>query len=106
MLLPQHEIRALHGILLRLIERQDLCGTTPDLVRENGFSSINQKERGLASRLGRSCRIDHNIDWSSSYQLLPQASSFFLKVLALRPLRTSALARSSWPLLRGCATEA
>ena len=36
--------------------------------------------------------MDHNTDWSSSYQPLPQASSLFLKVLILRPFRTSALA--------------
>src|SRR3954462_12152789 len=50
--------------------------------------------------------MDHNTDWSSSYQPLLQASNFFLNVLVLRPLRTSALARSACPLLRGCATEA
>ena len=51
-------------------------------------------------------RIDHNMDWSLSCQPLLQASSFFLKVLVLRPLRTSTLARSAWPLFLGCATEA
>ena len=39
-------------------------------------------------------RMDHNTDWSLSSQPLPRASSFFLKVLALRPLRTLALVRS------------
>ena len=51
-------------------------------------------------------RIDRSTDWSSSYRPLPQATSFFLKVLVLRPLRTSALARLAWPLLWGSATEA
>ena len=55
MLLPQQEIRPPHGVLLRSVERQDPCGTTSDLVMENDFSSINQKERGLSSRLGRGC---------------------------------------------------
>ena len=30
--LPQHEIRPPHGVLLRLVERQDPCGATPDLI--------------------------------------------------------------------------
>ena len=55
MLLPQHEVRPPHGVLLRLVERQDPCGATSDLVREDRFSSVDQEERGLSSRLGRGC---------------------------------------------------
>ena len=78
----------------------------PDLVREDRLSSVDEEERGFAFDLVAVVRMDHSTDWSSSYQPLPQASSFFLKVLVLRPFMTLALARSAWPLLRGCATEA
>ena len=40
-LLPQHEVHSLHAVLLHHIKWQDPCGMTPDLVRGNGFSSIN-----------------------------------------------------------------
>ena len=53
--LPQHEVHPLHGVLLRLVERQDLRGVTYELVREDRFGSIDQEERGLSSRLGRGC---------------------------------------------------
>jgi hypothetical protein len=51
-------------------------------------------------------RMDHKMDWRLSNHFLPQALSLALKVLVLCPLRTSALARSAWPLLLGLATEA
>ena len=53
MLLPQHEVCPPHGILQRLIERQDPRGLTLDLVREDRFGSVDQEEGGLSSRLGR-----------------------------------------------------
>src|SRR3954469_25736184 len=53
--LPQHEVHPPHGVLLRLVERQDPCGATPDLVRKDCFGSIDQEERGLPGRLGRGC---------------------------------------------------
>ena len=53
MFLHQHEIRPPHGVLLRLVERQDPCGMMSDLVSEDRFSSIDQEEWGLASWLGR-----------------------------------------------------
>jgi hypothetical protein len=46
-------------------------------------------------------RMDHKMDWRFSNHFLPQASSLALKLLVLSPLRTSALARSAWPLLLG-----
>jgi hypothetical protein len=46
-------------------------------------------------------RMDHRMDWRLSNHFLPQASSLALKLLVLSPLRTSALARSAWPLLLG-----
>ena len=55
MLLPQREVRPPHGILQRLIERQDPRGSTSDLMREDRFGSVNQEEGGLPSRLGRGC---------------------------------------------------
>ena len=104
--LPQQEVHLPRGVLTCLVECQDPRGAMPDLVREDRLYSVDEEERGLASRLVAVVRMDHNMDWSSSYQPLPQASSLFLKVLILRPFRTSALARSAWPLFLGCATEA
>jgi hypothetical protein len=46
-------------------------------------------------------RMDHMMDSRLSNNFLPQASSLALKLLVLSPLRTSALARSAWPLLLG-----
>src|SRR4051812_19833675 len=53
--LPQHKVHPPHGVLLRLVERQDPRGATSDLVREDRFSSVDQEEWGLSSRLGRGC---------------------------------------------------
>src|SRR3954466_4255061 len=53
--LPQDEVHPPHGVLLRLIERQDPRGAMSDLVREDCFGSIDQEERGLPTRLGRGC---------------------------------------------------
>ena len=53
--LPQHEVHPPHGVLLRLVERQDPRGATSDLVREDRFDSVDQEERGFSSRLGRGC---------------------------------------------------
>src|SRR3954462_1691042 len=53
--LPQHEVHPPHGVLLRLVERQDPCGATSDLVREDCFGSVDQEERGLSSRLSCGC---------------------------------------------------
>jgi hypothetical protein len=46
-------------------------------------------------------RMDHKMDWRLSNHFLPQASNLALKLLVFRPLRTSVLARSAWPLLLG-----
>jgi hypothetical protein len=46
-------------------------------------------------------RMNHRMDWRLSKHFLPQASSLALKLFVLSPLRTSALARSAWPLLLG-----
>jgi hypothetical protein len=46
-------------------------------------------------------RMDQRMDWRLSNHFLPQASSLALKLLVFSPLRTSALARSAWPLLQG-----
>src|SRR4051812_22449036 len=54
-LLPQHDVHPPHGILLRLIERQDPYGAMSDLVREDCFGSVDQEERGLPGWLGRGC---------------------------------------------------
>ena len=93
--LPQHEIHPPCGVLLCLIERQDPRGAMLDLVREDCFSSVDEEEWGLALGLVAVVRMDHGMGWSSSCQPLPHVSSFFLKVLVLRPLRTSALAHST-----------
>src|SRR3954462_1755807 len=53
--LPQHEVHPPHGVLLRLVERQDPCGATSDLMREDHFGSVDQEEWSLSSRLGRGC---------------------------------------------------
>src|SRR5664279_5329288 len=65
-------------------------------MRENGVSLV-----ALLDVVQR----DHRTKGSCSIQFFPQVSSLS-KVLALRPRSTSALARSTCPLLRGCATEA
>ena len=61
-LLPQHEVRPPHGVLQRLIERQDPRGTTPDLVREDRFGSVDQEEGGLPVGLVAVVRMDHSTD--------------------------------------------
>ena len=104
--LPLHEIHPPHGVLLRFIERQDPRGVMPDLMREDGFSSVDEEEWSLARWLGGGGADgpQHGLEL-----VVPAPAAGFellLKVLVLRPLRTSALARSAWPLLLGCATKA
>ena len=53
-LLPQHEVHRPHGVLLRFVERQDPCGPTSDLVREDRFGSIDEEEWSITCWLGRS----------------------------------------------------
>ena len=96
--LPQHEIHPPHGVLPRFIKCQDPRGAMLDLVRENRFCFVDEEERGLARWLGGSGADEPQHGLELACQPLPQASIFFLKVLVLRPLRTSALARSAWSL--------
>ena len=69
--LPQHEVHPLHGVLLRFVKRQDSRGAMFDLVREDHLGSVDKEERSFTTGLVAVVRMDHSMDWSSSYQPLP-----------------------------------
>lgn len=92
--------------LTRFVKGQDPRAPMLYLSREDHFCLVGVEEGRLAGGLGRRGAPGPYIDGSSSSQPLPQAVSRFLKLLVLRPLRTTALSRFARPLLRGCATEA
>ena len=104
--LPKHKVHPPHGVLLRLMKRQDPRGAMPDLVRENHFCSADEEEYGLARQLGGGGADgpQHGLELfvpapATGLQLVFEGPSF-------EALQDLLLARSAWLLLRGCATEA
>ena len=60
--LPQHEVHPPCGVLLCLIKRQDPCGAMLDLVREDCFSSVHEKNGVSPIGLVAVVRMDHSTD--------------------------------------------
>ena len=104
--LPQHEVHPPHGVLLRLIKRQDPRGAMLDLMRENRFGYVDKEERGLACWLGGGGADgpQHGLE------LVVPAPAAGLELLLEGPgLETSQdlhVGTLAWPLLLGCAIEA
>ena len=77
-----------------------------DLMREDRFCSVDEEERGLACWLGAGGADgpQHRLE------LVVPAPAAGLELLlegpGLEAPQDLALARSAWPLLLGCATEA
>jgi hypothetical protein len=106
--LEEQQVSFSRAVLPSLIEGKDSRRAVPELGREDGFSSVDEEERGLAGRLGRR-RADgpqHRL-WlikpalATGFELFLEASC--LEALEDFSVGTLGLVIASWVRHRGVA---